>query len=319
MTKKTKRMICIITVLILSLSSAVPAYAGGYWETVPESKVDLYTAPKYLEMGMWHYSGGYWKAGIGGIYDFQISDAQLGEAMNIDDYINANCMVDIPIPLTSEIVKMMDEGYSYSIAIGNETLKVGDLLDKSKGFYASPDGNIMHFYAYPKLCFSSYTYDDFISGLGVTIPLISEEYGYNNYAIFSGSSEQGPGIGAFFEKDPSMIISPNIHPQMIKSSAGYFSDGYKININGKSYQSSGYRVGYGTFAAGGAVGLYFIYQFYLHLTFTVPESTRWVETADKPASPGTAPENPALPSSPEDEKSSPASGKTAVFPIHRVL
>ncbi len=309
-----KKIICMVLSLILVLCSAFPVFAGGYWEIVPEHTEDYFTPLKNLEMGMWHYSGGYWQAGVGGIYDFQISDASLGMAMGIDDFISANCMVDMAFPLTKEISDAISEGYALSsVGVRHDTLHLADLVDESQGYMGYLDSDTFHLYFYPRLCYSSYTFDDFVSGLGVTIPLISDEYGYNMYSIFSGSKGLGQGNGCFWDDDPFTIKSSFIHPEMIKNYTGYFSDGYTINIAGSTYPSSGYRIGYGTFAAGGAVGLYFIYQFYLRFTFTIPESRQWVETTDTPG----LPYAPEAPGDPEDEKSGSA-GDAAEYMIHRL-
>ena len=310
-----RKIFCITIALILVICSALPVYAGGHWETVPEHTEDFFTPLKNLEMGMWHYSGGYWQAGIGSTYNFQISDAQLGMAMGIDDFVSANCMVDMAFTLGNEISDMFSQGYALSsVGVRHDTLHLADLVDESQGYMGYLDGNTFHLYFYPRLCYSSYTFDDFVSGLGVTIPLTSDEYGYNMYSIFSGSTELGQGNGYFLEDNPTSIKNKFIHPKMIKNYTGYFSDGYTINIKGAAYPSNGYRVGYGTFAAGGAVGLYFIYQFYLRFTFTIPQSRQWVETPDVPETPYV----PETPGDSGDEKSGSAE-EAAEYKIHRLM
>ena len=316
-----KPLLIFCTAVCLAASSATCVFASGHWEerTVSET---LDVVKCTMEIDMWHYSGGYWKAGMNGesfSESMELTDAELDGAFGIGDYISSNkyALFEIDIP-----DKYNKPGWDFAM---NFSANFFDRFNTSTASARFSDGKIL-LYACPVLHFSTYCFDDFFSNLLVSIPLLDITYGQNLYAVWKGATEMGRGYGYFNEAKINSVMTSLIHPWMIKDYTGKFQNGYRINFDGKYDQSDAYSVGYGTFQKAGAVGLYLPYSFSVQLTAYKTESY-WVEDPyvppvsppDNPYVPPEEPVNPETPSEPNPgDPTSPGAVSTDDWRIHRV-
>lgn len=274
---------CLILTLLFLLVSVVPACAGT---TSITGKVDFTAQPpegyKLLasntpvsSLQFWHYSGGYWANNFAGI---KLNDEDVSSAIYWDRIIPYNTTINIPKDLPDEVKNYLAKGGKL------EDVKIKfTLLNSRPAKELFKNGEVTYELDSSKLTVSFkpifrvsntwfYNGDD----ANVWIPQIQDGFGVNVCSIFSKSGQHlGQSLGN------------EITPEDILNAEGYLKPGKTIRVvddngNVKSYASENVRIGQGTFANGGAVGLEF--RFPIKADYYVPAE----ETPDfYPASPKT--------------------------------
>ncbi|MDO5331509.1 MAG: hypothetical protein Q4E99_02410 [Bacillota bacterium] len=270
-------------------------------------EIDLGTVETECQQEMWHYSDGYWLLNAGTENEIKLTDKDLASAMGIIDYMKED-YVPLKIELPQNVIDCINQGYYIAFDPVTSTQALSDLFDVSS-FYGYIEGDYLYLYAHPKLnLFGSKTFDDFVTGLNVTLPLVDYTYGYNLYSIYKSSKLVGEAKGAYYTTEKSRtIMPPNIHPYMIKNNTGILSSTYQISINNaKAVYPSSHYVGWGTFKDGGAVGCRFIYPF--GVSFTA------YKTASDDDSDN---DEPYIPPTPPEEKEDETETVSSPWRIHR--
>jgi hypothetical protein len=255
---------------------------------------DLETTEKYIEgsdvmvresLDLWHYSGGYWKVGNAGSDKIVVSDTEMLnrgiDGVMADEYAE----FDINIPASAQAIineggQVVPKAFTYSAAL--ETLfdmESAEMLleDGSLFFKVKPKFNLV---PQRELSFLNYNLN-----LSNEVPLIDREYGYNIYSLFGNGESGAQAAGRLSRWDPDAVEAGYVHPSMITGLNGALEGGHTIYIRGSAVGSAGYRVGDGTFAAGGAVGL----------SFSYPVLFRFYEVVEAEEPPEDPPEEPPEP------------------------
>ncbi|MGF7046927.1 hypothetical protein J2T13_001429 [Paenibacillus sp. DS2015] len=235
---------------------------------------------------LWHSSGGYWSYNNLIIKDSQLenrlSDAdKLAEAMdkglNKDPNKEPTNIIHSEIPLNSTLYTKLMKANKVQVYVSS-TMNGKKL---SELFYEKPTvtlkDNKVYFEGKPKFHFyneDKMTYKTFVGDeLGVTIPIVHPDFGYNRYSIWGRSSSVGWGAtNGFFDKGKPYAPAPSgsgkIAPSQIMNVQGYLKNGFTVIAkNNKAVTStlnSGtVSVGDGTFNGGGAVAIHFEYPIML--------------------------------------------------------
>lgn len=255
---------------------------------------DLETMEVYIEgsdvvvresLDLWHYSGGYWKVGNAGSDKIVIDDTEM-ISRGIDGVLAeeyAEFYIDIPASaqaIINEGGQVVSKAFSYSAAL--ETLfdmeSAEMLLEEGSLFFkVKPKFNLI-----PERILS---FIDYNLSLANEVPLIDREYGYNIYSLFGNGESGAQAAGRLSRWDPDAVEDGYVHPSMITGLNGALEGGHTIYIRGNAVGSAGYRVGDGTFAAGGAVGL----------SFSYPVLFRFYEVVEAEEPPEDPPEEPPEP------------------------
>lgn len=228
---------------------------------------------------MWHYSGGYWLLGFEETGQVKITDAQIGSALGITEYLKQG-YVSMKAELPSDVKQALAEGAYINFDLYEFTEGASESLDFSTT-YGELDDNYIYVNVQPTLpLFGLKSFDDYVTNLSISLPLIDHNFGDNLYSIYKNGDYQGTAQGRFNANETRpTITSPWMHPYMIKNSSGILKTSYKFKLgtSSASYPSNHY-VGWGTFKYGGAVGYKFVYS--LGVIFTGYKIT-WVEVPDE--------------------------------------
>ena len=266
-----------------------------YTEEIP-----LNTLNTTCEQEMWHYSGGYWLVNAGTDYEVKVTDLELAGALNISEYLKSNYVL-LKIKLPMQVIDTLNYGDYVAFNPVTYRLPLSDLFIESS-FYGYMENDYLYLYAKPILkLFGTRTFDEYITKLNVTLPLIDYTYGNNLYSIYKNATLVGGAKGAYNTTETSRnIISPYIHPYLIKNNTGVLRETYQISINDKraSYPN-GHYVGWGTFKNGGAVGCRFIYP--IGVEFTAFHESWYYDYSDEiPDEPVVPPDPPVIVDPPDD-------------------
>ena len=224
------------------------AFAYYYVESYDE---DIAVLHQTFRLQLWHYSGGYWKGSDVNSKDLKISDRQI-DAAGICGYLNSTQYVSWTAALPAPVREELRAGTAVTArAEGRSDLYKGTVCRISAAgsftLYAQPVFHVA----------TSASLNSFVPGIKVTIPLISTAYGRNLYSLYSLTSRGVTGIGMFRESEPDSIVSPYLHPSIIKDRFGVLRSGYTILAGSQQVRSGGWSVGLMTLMRGGAVGLEF--------------------------------------------------------------
>lgn len=224
------------------------SYAYYYVESYAE---DIAVLHQTFKLQLWHYSGGYWMGSDINSKDLKISDRQI-DAAGICGYLNCTQYVSWTAALPAPVREEIRAGSTVSArAEGRSDLYKGTLCSISGAgsftLYARP---VFHVATCAGL-------NSFVSGIKVTIPLVSSSYGRNLYSLYSLKARGVAGPGMFRESEPDRIIQPYLHPSQIKDRFGILRSGYMILAGSEQVRSGGWSVGLMTLMRGGAVGLEF--------------------------------------------------------------
>ena len=262
-----------------------PRIASAYYYYEPYEEV-IAVIDRTFSLELWHYSGGYWLGTDINGRDISISDRQI-DAAALTGYLNATQYVcwsgQLPDAAIHELqsggyVRVSVEGRSdlYSGAVGRTIGTSSFEIQVQPVFHVAPNA----------------TLNSFVSGIRVTIPLVSTAYGCNLYSLYGLSGFGTTGPGRFLQSDPGRQVWPYMHPSIISGSLGFLKHGYTIIAGGAQTASDGWSVGLLTLARGGAVGLHFDFPFRIVFTamrarlMWAEDITAESEVADVPGSGG---------------------------------
>ncbi len=130
------------------------------------------------------------------------------------------------------------------------------------------DGDGFSFSLCPKPEFSPWLYSDFVDGYSKPFALVSRERGYDLYSVFGNGRSAAKGWGLFDASAPGRVISPYIHPSMIADRSGALKPGFSVRLESSTRDSSGFSIGSGTFAGGGAIGYLFEFPVIAEISYT---------------------------------------------------
>ena len=264
---KTIRQAAIVFAAVLLCLLPAPASAYYYYEPYEETVAVIDMS---FSLELWHYSGGYWQGSDVNGREIRISDRQIDSAA-LCGYLNSTqyaCWTgQLPYAAALELqngtaVRVSVEGRQdlYSGAIGRVVGTGSFEIQVQPVFHVA----------------SNATLNSFVSGIRVTIPLVSSAYGCNLYSLYglSGFGVISPGL--FLQSDPGRQVEPYMHPSMISGSLGVLRPGYTILAGGSVTTSDGWSVGLLTLPRGGAVGLRF--DFPVRIVFTaIRARLMWAE------------------------------------------
>ena len=210
-------------------------------------------------LDLWHYSGGYWKVGNAGSDKIVVSDTEMLnrgiDGVMAEEY--AEFYVDIPtaaLDIMNDGGQIIAKAFSHSASLNSlfdMDSAVLQIESSTLTFKVKPKFNLI---PQRELSFLHYNLP-----LANEVPLIDREYGYNIYSLFGNGESGAQAAGRLSRWDPDAVEAGYVHPSMITGLNGALAGGHTIFIRGSAVGSAGYRVGEGTFAAGGAVGLSFSY------------------------------------------------------------
>lgn len=215
-------------------------------------------AGQYYEW--WHHSGGYWDCTgvVGRIYDNELK--YWGDPNKIALKEGITGEVKIPIP---EAVKKTNGKFTVGLFCGNSKLDIKDIIAAG----TVPQYKIEDDYIIIKLvpvfkCVSIRFNDHLESGaLNKAVPIVDPLYGSNIYSMFDKKTNTHLGMAfGSFEKEALKISAVE---NEIKDASGNLNTNKEIEIapgGGKSRftrKGSEIKIGNGTFADAGAVGLAF--------------------------------------------------------------
>lgn len=250
-----KKFLCFVLSLVLIFSSSVSCFAEE--ELVTVGSVDIAFIPEF-----WHYSGGYWKRDPDTETEAIYTDAQLGCAMNLLGELRDNYFKIIVDP-PAEALEAYKNGQYITYSLRMTKRPIDNIIDTSSMYVYFEDDKLVVM-VIPKLPLAGVkTFDDYIAGLNVTLPLIDYTYGNNLYSIFSGGKNLGVARGGYYCTETKIqLLRPYVHPYYIKDSSGVLRYSYQIQLqNSKIFYPSSHYVGWGTFRDGGAVGFRFVHKF----------------------------------------------------------
>ena len=247
-------------VFLLVLFCLVPhsAFAYTYFETRWE---DIAWTTRSYSLDLWHYSGGYWQGSDTSGRSIKIKDRQL-DASGLKGSLQASQYVQWRAELPQVVNEELGLGNKIRVRTeaGRDLYKdtFCEISGKSEALiYAKPVFNID----------PNYSLNSFVSGIKVSIPLVSSAYGYNLYSLYGHLKTNIVGTGRFSSSQPGKVFPPYIHPSMIESSSGRLRRGFSILAGGDRTASDGWSVGLFTLSRGGAVGLHF--EFPVRIIFSV--------------------------------------------------
>jgi len=257
--KKIRKISCIFLAVLLIISASSSAFGVTYkTETVNErlGKVKLQD-----EYDMWHYSNGTWK--VGNAYSsFTWTDAEIGGAMNIGRTLQAKTRVTYKWTLPEEWLAQTGDGLKLLISIAPISKSWSDWYNTASFTQNYSNGTVTYTFIPYYHISSLRSFDDYIAGLKVSMPLIDITWGNNLYSIFKNSSNLGRSEGRYWDNYPTGITSGYMHPQFIKNYTGVLKSGYTIDTESGSFSTAGLSVGTNTLVNGGALGLLFKFPLY---------------------------------------------------------
>lgn len=273
---KGRKAAAVILCAVLVLSAFCSAYAVTYRKET--QLIDLGSITGSDDFDMWHYSGGYWL--IGDNYNsWRWTDAQVGAAANIGATLTAKADARFEFNLPYSWRSQIQAGDLFAVNVGGNGIEYESVFVKgtASASYSSPFFTLT---VRPRFNISSLrTFDDYVPGLKVCLPLINADYGKNLYAMFKGSSSKGRADGWFDDTVPHQVMSSYMHPSLIKNSSGALKAGYTVSTESGDFPSSGLSVGTGTFVNGGAVGLQFYFP--VKLTFRLQREVTVADYSDE--------------------------------------
>lgn len=265
--------------LLIFAASLGNASAYTYRETY---EADIVWTTRSYSLDLWHYSGGYWQGSDSSGRSIKIRDRQL-DASGLKGSLESTQYIQWRTDLPQIIKEELQLGNKVRIRTEASSKLYRDTFCEIAGaseavIYARPIFNID----------PNYSLNSFVSGIKVTIPLVSSSYGCNLYSLYGHMKTNIVGTGRFNSSQPGKISPPYIHPSMIENSSGKLKRGFSILAGGSETASDGWSVGLFTLSRGGAVGLRF--EFPIKIIYSV-ERTR-ILTADDPSDGTRQEENP---------------------------
>ncbi len=256
--------------LLIFAASFGNAFAYTYRETY---EADIVWTTRSYSLDLWHYSGGYWQGSDSSGRSIKIRDRQL-DASGLKGSLESTQYIQWRTDLPQIIKEELQLGSKVRIRTEASSKLYRDTFCEIAGaseavIYARPIFNID----------PNYSLNSFVSGIKVTIPLVSSSYGCNLYSLYGHLKTNVVGTGRFSSSQPGKISPPYIHPSMIENSSGKLKRGFSILAGGSETASDGWSVGLFTLSRGGAVGLRF--EFPIKIIYSV-ERTR-ILTADDPS------------------------------------
>ncbi|MGI6720322.1 MAG: hypothetical protein ACOX4E_05465 [Anaerovoracaceae bacterium] len=236
-------------------------------------------------LDMWHHSGGYWKVGNAGSDKIVIDDTEIEKRGYAS--ILASSRAEFQIPLPGTIRQKISEGRQIACRVEGRSAALHELFDPGSVEFDFT-ATTLYFRAKPifnLIAQNDLSFTDYNLSPAREIPLIDRAFGYNIYSLFGNGESGAQAAGRVSIAQPHTIENGYVHPSMITSLAGHLMPGHIIHIRGNPVDSAGYRVGDGTFAAGGAVGL----------SFSFPVRFKFYEIVE-----GEVPGDPEDPPAPED-------------------
>lgn len=263
---KTMRTFFFVVLLIVILPIFSTVFIYGEQHQVSEVYIQGADVNASFSLDMWHYSGGYWKVGNAGSDKIVVEDPEMRRrAMQ---GVLADQMAEFVVNLPAVILDEIAQGKEITAKATTLHTPLSELFDTAT-FNLSMSGDKLYFSAKPwfnLMLEKDLSFADYGLNLSAEVPLIDRAYGYNIYSLFGNGENGAQAAGRINRLAPDAIESGYVHPRMITGLGGALQSGHTIYIRGGAVGSEGYRVGDGTFAAGGAVGLCFLYpvkfQFY---------------------------------------------------------
>ncbi|MFA7502676.1 MAG: hypothetical protein WCY55_06410, partial [Anaerovoracaceae bacterium] len=287
----------VAVVLMISLFASVNSRAASESSAGGASPVRMSTFATteiYIEgadldattsLDMWHHSGGYWKVGNAGSDKIVIDDTEIEKRGYAS--ILASERAEFQIPLPGTIRQKISEGRQIACRVEGRSAALHELFDPGSVEFDFT-ATTLYFRAKPifnLIAQNDLSFTDYNLSPAREIPLIDRAFGYNIYSLFGNGESGAQAAGRVSIAQPHTIENGYVHPSMITSLAGHLTPGHIIHIRGNPVDSAGYRVGDGTFAAGGAVGL----------SFSFPVRFKFYEIVE-----GEVPDDPGDPPTPED-------------------
>ena len=234
----------------------------GEMDTQGYAELDSHT-PSY-NFQLWHYSGGYWGNET---YGIKLMDADVAEGIDTKGIIKYKHPVTIKTDLPAKVKEYLASGGSlddilikFELTNGLQDVEIFSNIPT----YSINDKQITVSFE-PKFAVKTeYLVDH--PGMNVHVPIIPEGYGQMVYAMYTpGGKHLGQGT--------------NVEPEDITDCDGNLREGkmYAYNMAGQpSQQLPGgkIKIGSGTFANGGAVGLEYLFP--IKATYYIPDQW-WVD------------------------------------------
>ncbi|MBQ9911552.1 MAG: hypothetical protein IJM49_00820 [Firmicutes bacterium] len=224
-----KKIIPILSLAILFAGLFVSAQAYA------DERVDVYTANLFWSNSFRHSEEGYWYLSANGgsarIYDSSIEEG--------DPVCTGTALLAYTLP--GEVVRALKEHPDLKVRLERPSQVSCVDFDRFAYRFTGPGTMDMAFMLKPVIC--GRTLNDYIEGLGVTIPLVDYNYGRNIYEVYPLIGGCHLSHGFYSEADPGWISPPLVHPSQIKDCKGHFRSGVTINVNDESRSGALYTIG----------------------------------------------------------------------------
>ena len=217
---------------------------------IPQGYAELDSHTPSYSFQLWHYSGGYWGNET---YGIKLMDAEVAEGIDVKRVIEYKHPVTIKTDLPAKVKEHLTNGGSLDdILIKFELtngLRSAEIFSNTPTYSINNDQITVSFE--PKFAVKKKKLVDH-PGMKVHVPIIPEGYGKMVYAVFTPS---GTHLGASDETyiNPEDIIDSDGNLRADKM-YGYGNYGPIEYLPGGKI-----KIGYGTFANGGAVGLEYLF------------------------------------------------------------
>jgi hypothetical protein len=238
----------------------------------PPVGVQLATVTESTSLDFWHYSGGYWMAGVPGGGTVRVGDSDLRDPAALASALGFILMSKVPTP--TEVKTALDAGDRVAVvlsAVGG----IMNYIEVSNLPLVKVVGDYVELSAAPKLNvhkINDVNYKKFGLSMTQKFPVVESGYGSNLYSIFlkSGGESLGWANAYYYHAQPGLLgPAGTIHPSQILNTSGDLTPGFMVRVHSVSdgsstdYHSADVRIGQGTFANGGALGMRFNYPFTL--------------------------------------------------------
>ena len=226
---------------------------------VPDGYSEIASHTPSYSFQLWHYSGGYWGNET---YGIKLMDGDVAKGINTNGVIDHEHPVTINAELPQKVQDYLKTGGSIDDVLIKFELTNG--LRDNQIFTGTPtysiNNNQISVSFQPMFAVKTEHLVDH-PGMKVHVPIIPEGYGQMVYAMYTpGGKHLGQGT--------------NVEPEDITDCDGNLREGkmYAYNMAGQpSQQLPGgkIKIGSGTFANGGAVGLEYLFP--IKATYYIPQ------------------------------------------------
>jgi hypothetical protein len=220
----------------------------------------------------WHYSGGYWKAGVPVGGTVMVQDGDMADPAALASLMGFIMMVRVAAPADVTAAIAAGDRVAVVLSAGGGIMQY---IEVSSLPLVKISGGAVEVKAVPKLNMydlEEANYQVLVPGMTQKFPVVRPQFGTNLYSIFSkaGGGSLGWAMAYYNNSSPAQLGSDGtIHWAQILNTAGDLVPGFTVRVYSTSgdavteYPSEDVRIGQGTFANGGALGLRFVYPFTL--------------------------------------------------------